>query len=249
MKPCRGGRNRFDGDGSVVYAYDAIGRQVGRGTGGVTTGYYYDGDKVIVEQTGSTYNLDTWGPNGQVRRNSEYAFYDGLGSAMGQTNSSGTTTEDIFFDAFGRTDNVNGGSADPFQYKSEYGYYEIGDGNITGQGLIKLGARYYDPLFGRFISRDSDLSQSPYSYCDGDPVNYEDETGHRHNKSPFPYIDPDFATWGQTQETVGGLVMCVGLIGGAVSKNAILVGIGVFGALVFIRGVITNTMPPSGTRS
>jgi hypothetical protein len=42
----------------------------------------------------------------------------------------------------------------------------------------KVGARYYDATFGRFITRDTDLSQAAYAYCNGDPVNFSDPSGH-----------------------------------------------------------------------
>jgi hypothetical protein len=41
-----------------------------------------------------------------------------------------------------------------------------------------VGARYYDAQVGRFISRDTDLDQLPYLYCDHDPVNAVDPSGH-----------------------------------------------------------------------
>jgi len=47
-------------------------------------------------------------------------------------------------------------------------------------GLIWMGARYYDPLSGRFLSPDPvsyPLSLDLYAYADGDPVNYLDPDG------------------------------------------------------------------------
>ena len=41
-----------------------------------------------------------------------------------------------------------------------------------------VGARYYDAQVGRFISRDTYLDQNPYLYCDHDPVNAVDPSGH-----------------------------------------------------------------------
>lgn len=43
--------------------------------------------------------------------------------------------------------------------------------------FLKVGVRYCDPLFG-LLTRDTDLSQAAYAYCDGDPVNRVDPTGH-----------------------------------------------------------------------
>ena len=47
-----------------------------------------------------------------------------------------------------------------------------------------MNARYYDPETGRFISEDSYRGEGEafwhlYAYCNGDPVNFIDPTGHR----------------------------------------------------------------------
>jgi len=41
-----------------------------------------------------------------------------------------------------------------------------------------VGARYYDPQVGRFISRDTVLSEHPYLYCEHEPVMRVDPSGH-----------------------------------------------------------------------
>lgn len=51
-----------------------------------------------------------------------------------------------------------------------------------------MGARYYDAQVGRFITRDTYLNQHPYLYCDHDPVNHVDPTGHQTLKSLIPDI-------------------------------------------------------------
>ncbi len=63
-------------------------------------------------------------------------------------------------------------------YNASSGYRSDGDGAAGAAALQKVGARYYDPQFGCFLTRDTDLSQRPYAYCDGDPVNNTDPTGH-----------------------------------------------------------------------
>jgi RHS repeat-associated protein len=47
-------------------------------------------------------------------------------------------------------------------------------------GLIRFGARDYDPMVGRWTSKEPlgfNGSDNFYSYCDGDPVNWVDVTG------------------------------------------------------------------------
>jgi len=53
----------------------------------------------------------------------------------------------------------------------------------TETGLYYMNARYYEPETGRFISEDTyrgegEVFWNLYMYCDGDPVNNTDPTGH-----------------------------------------------------------------------
>ncbi|MBU0491425.1 MAG: RHS repeat-associated core domain-containing protein [Chloroflexi bacterium] len=54
--------------------------------------------------------------------------------------------------------------------------------------LYDYGARFYDPLLGRFISADTIVPEpgnpqalNRYSYCVGNPIRYTDPTGHRYD--------------------------------------------------------------------
>ncbi len=51
--------------------------------------------------------------------------------------------------------------------------------------MLYLGARYYQPVLGRFVSPDTlvrnvfdPIAWSPYVYCAGNPVSYVDPSGH-----------------------------------------------------------------------
>ena len=48
------------------------------------------------------------------------------------------------------------------------------------------GCRYYDPQTGTFTSRDTYLDQKPYLYCEHDPVNAVDPSGHQGGPGPVP---------------------------------------------------------------
>src|SRR5205823_3120694 len=98
---------------------------------------------------------------------------DGLGSERTVTNSSQTVTGTINMDAFGLTVNTTGSSTNPYKFAAISGYRDDGDA-----GLVHVGARYYDPQVGRFITRDTELDQRPYLYCEHDPVNCLDPSGH-----------------------------------------------------------------------
>ena len=67
---------------------------------------------------------------------------------------------------------------------------------------MKVGCRYYDPQVGSFTTRDTYLDQKPYLYCEHDPVNGVDPTGH----------DEDF--WGGAEDWA-----TIGLWGAGVLKT------------------------------
>ena len=89
------------------------------------------------------------------------------------TNSSQGVTASLTLSAFGQTVASTGSSSSAYQFGATSGYRTEGDA-----GLTLVGCRYYDAQVGRFISRDTYLDQKPYAYCDGDPVNATDPSGH-----------------------------------------------------------------------
>ena len=186
------------------FQYDALGRQINRFVNGAATNYYYDGGSVLFETNGSVETaVYTWG-NGLIRRNGEYPLSDGRGTERQETGGGrsarrrtgdgapgdgrGTerqetdggrnVTATLATDASGMTVASSGSSGSAYGFQGGSGYRSDGDGPAGFTAFQKVGARYYDPLFGRFITRDTDLSQKPYAYCGGDPVNNTDPTGH-----------------------------------------------------------------------
>ena len=103
---------------------------------------------------------------------------DGQGTTKLVTSSSQAITSTQETEAFGRTLATTGSTSTPFGYHGAAGYRQDGDGPAGLEPYQKVGARYYDATYGRFITRDTDLSQSPYAYCGGDPVNSDDPSGH-----------------------------------------------------------------------
>ena len=121
-------------------------------TGGTTNLYYFQrnlqGDVVAIYDT-----------NGMLK--AKY-LYDAWGNC---TISSETTSYDV-------------ANANPIRYR---GYYYDSD-----TGLYYCNARYYSPKWRRFISPDDTAYLDPenvnglnlYCYCNNDPVNYADPSGH-----------------------------------------------------------------------
>jgi RHS repeat-associated protein len=80
------------------------------------------------------------------------------------------------YDAFGNSFTVSGTTPNEFMYRGEQ--YD------SDLGLYYLRARYYNPLTGRFMSRDPEdgkltdpKSLHKYLYANGDPVNRIDPLG------------------------------------------------------------------------
>jgi RHS repeat-associated protein len=96
--------------------------------------------------------------------------------------ATGAVTQRLTDDAFGRvTRNTNPGFQ-PFGYA----------GGLTdaATGLVRFGARDYDPTTGRWTAKDrlrfAGGSANMYSYVDADPVNYSDVNGLCRDKNGQP---------------------------------------------------------------
>jgi RHS repeat-associated protein len=98
---------------------------------------------------------------------------DGQGTERTVTNGSQTVVGTLNLDGFGNTVGSTGSSSNPYMYAANSGYRNDGDA-----GLTHVGARYYDAQVGRFITRDTYLDQKAYLYCEHDPVNNLDPSGH-----------------------------------------------------------------------
>jgi RHS repeat-associated protein len=144
-----------------------------RTAAGVTTSFLYDGASVLLEKQGSTTTATYTYGNALVRKDGETPLFDGLGSERTVTNTTGAVQGTLTMTAFGQSVASTGSSTDPYEFAATSGYRNDGDA-----GLMLVGARYYDAQVGIFISRDTYLDQLPYGYCNGDPVNAVDPSGH-----------------------------------------------------------------------
>ncbi|MCB9771320.1 MAG: RHS repeat-associated core domain-containing protein [Candidatus Omnitrophica bacterium] len=114
-----------------------------------------------------------------------YYHMDYLGSTNVMSDNNGNVAELIEYDPYGkiqRHDNYGGNTR---LAKQQFTGKKLDDET----GLIYFGARYYDPLLGRFITADT-IVQNPsdpqtlnrYSYCGNNPINRIDPDGHSWKK-------------------------------------------------------------------
>jgi len=166
------------GSGSVAFKYDGLDRQLGwQASNGTRLDYQMDGSVPLTKTSPTSSKVNLYG-NGLVSSGGETLLSDGLGAVRQTTNSSQSVQWSGTSQAFGVPLAASGGTANHYQWGAASGYRTDGFGPTYASPLLKVGARYYDPEFGCFLSRDTDLSQSPYVYCDGDPVNCHDPSGH-----------------------------------------------------------------------
>ncbi|HLY41162.1 MAG TPA: RHS repeat-associated core domain-containing protein, partial [Terracidiphilus sp.] len=183
--------------GTVTLVYDGDGNRVSKTVNGVTTKYLVDDlnptgyPQIMDELTNGavtrTYTdglqrigqyqvvSNTWTPS--------FYGYDGFGTVRNLTNSVGAITDTYEYDAFGNHWTVSGTTPNEMLYRGEQFDSDL--------GLYYLRARYYNPLTGRFLSRDPDdheligpdgypadpKSLRKYLYAGGDPINAKDPTG------------------------------------------------------------------------
>ena len=178
--------------GTVVsIIYDAFGNRVAKTVNGVTTKYLVEDDvnptgyaQVVEELVGGavtrqyTYGLQRISENQLVSGVWTPSFYgyDGGGNVRQLTNSAGTVTDTYEYDAFGNSFTKQGTTPNVYLYRGEQ--YD------PGLGLYYLRARYYNPVTGRFMSRDPEdhaLAKPnglhKYLYANGDPLNRVDPSG------------------------------------------------------------------------
>ncbi|MGH9590574.1 MAG: RHS repeat-associated core domain-containing protein, partial [Terracidiphilus sp.] len=110
---------------------------------------------------------------------SSFYSYDGMGSVRQLTNAAGAVTDTYEYDAFGNLLTPMGPTPNEMLYRGEEFDPDL--------GLYYLRARYYNPLTGRFMSRDprwfcdcslqNPASQHAYLYASADPANRIDPSG------------------------------------------------------------------------
>jgi RHS repeat-associated protein len=183
-----------DSSGTTLasYSYDHLGRRIAKTSGGVTTYYVYDGWNPIAEYTGTTLSKAyTWGMDliGSMQAAggvggllavtdgiaSYYPTYDGNGNISEYLDSGGTTQAHYEYDAFGNETVKTGAKANDFAHRFSTKPQD------TETGLYYYGYRYYDPVTGRWPSRDPIEEKGGinlYAFVENNGINLIDYLGY-----------------------------------------------------------------------
>jgi len=172
-------------DAPTYSRVEVVGRRIAKEEGGVTTNFLYDGDRVYAEYDAdwdlvaryTTEGPSYYDPLISMRRGDASSFYafDQIGTTRKLTNGSETITDSYAFDAFGNLQASSGSTVNPYKYVGALGYY-----SDTSSGLLHVGARYYAPDVGRFISADPigyAGGMNQYGYAGNNPVDRIDPSG------------------------------------------------------------------------
>ena len=224
--------------GTTAFAYNGAGRRVSKGN--ITFTYDSEG-RLLKQSNGLEFIYDNSGVIGVKYNNAQY-FYrrDAQGNIIAIIDNGGAAVVQYNYDAWGNHKVLNAsgieivtvndiGNLNPFRYR---GYYYD-----TETGLYYLQTRYYDPVVGRFISRDSVEYADPesinginlYAYCGNNPVMHSD-----------PYGTTEWWEWLIAGFIVIGLVVGSVLTGGAVA--AVFAGAAIGGAISFGTQAISGTL-------
>ena len=173
------------GSTNISYAYDMAGVRSSK-TVGSTTYKFTTLSGLVTRQTGGGKTIDfVYDENNQplaMKYNNTLYYYvlNAQGDVVRIVNSSRSVVASYTYDPWGKIISSSGTLADinPLRYR---GYYYD-----TETGFYYLQSRYYDPEIGRFINADSYastdivglLSTNMFSYCENDPINRSDHSGH-----------------------------------------------------------------------
>jgi RHS repeat-associated protein len=163
------------------YKYDPFGRRIEKNVNGTITRYAYDGPNIVTEYDGAwnvtakyTHTLDIDDPLTLTQGPNTYYYHkDGLRSVMSLTNSAGNVVKTYTYKSFGEIHSETGSPVQPFTFTGrEYD---------PESGLHFYRARYYDPMAGRFLTKDpigfAGGDVNLYRYVTNNPVNFRDPWG------------------------------------------------------------------------
>jgi RHS repeat-associated protein len=168
-------------DGTTTMVYDGENNRIGRIDDDGTQSLFVGGQEIVVDPQGVVHATRTYSHNGEMiaTRSTD------TGLTWIGTTHMGTATWAIsaatMVLTYRRQDPFGNDRGEAVNWTATQQGYHTGTEDPTG--LVSMGARFYDPTTGRFISRDpvtafKDSQQiNGYAYAHNNPVNFSDPTG------------------------------------------------------------------------
>ena len=184
------------------YTYDAFGRRATTTTAAGTVRHVYDGSQCIadLDEQGNVLSSYVWGPGIDNLRAiraggaTYYALTDHQNTVHGFVDASGIIVARYAYDAWGNvlSETVTASALAGNRYRFQGREYSA----LTG--LYNFRARWYDPMTGRWLSKDPlglNGGINLYEFCKNTPANFVDPSGLKtekpeENKPPIPSFWP-----------------------------------------------------------
>ncbi|MFA5260384.1 MAG: RHS repeat-associated core domain-containing protein [Candidatus Omnitrophota bacterium] len=167
----------------IEYVHDPLGRRIAKKiNGSITEKYLWSGLTRLLAVYDGADNLLMRFEYAEARMpvamtqggNKYYLVYDQVGSLRAVTDSTGTVIKRVDYDTFG-----NILSDSNLAFKVPFGF--AGGLHDRDTGLVRFGARDYDPQIGRWTAKDpigfAGGDDDLYGYTLDDPVNFVDPLG------------------------------------------------------------------------
>ena len=215
-------------------AYDPLGRLRSYTTGGTTTEFLYDGDRLVAEYVSNAVarryahgpGVDEpliWYQGASTSSGQNWLIADRQGSIIATTNASGTATTYAY---------------DPYGIPREWAgprFRYTGQAILPELQLYHYKARVYDPNLGRFLQTDPvgyEADLNLYAYVGNDALNQSDPSGLESpsislNRDP---LGRDLTPREEAQLDEGSHIMRdLGIIVGAMRANPLAAFLGAIG--------------------
>jgi len=165
---------------SLEYTYGPNGRIVSRSLNGTAYNYLGDGKHTYAKLDGNNNVIAYYIHAGPLAyaldaSNDMLVYHlDGRGSVTEITDDGESVVQSYAYSPYGRVLSSSGTLTNEFQFIGGHGTMR------EESGLSQMGARFYDPDAGRFITEDPiglAAGANVYAYVSGDPVNQIDPSG------------------------------------------------------------------------